>query len=200
MPEDNVQAETVETTETETTETETKDTPETKTEDTVETPADETTETATEQKEETQTEDTTTDETTETTEDEVEPEDTEDTETDDKSVKELGTVKGQLKKEQKKVDGLKDQVKGLETVVSEIIDAKMLSIPEEFHALVPEGNMVAKLAWINKAEGSGLFNKKGNPDVEIGKPLNLGNKNEKATSNTTAQQKLSNYFSNFYSN
>jgi Na+-transporting NADH:ubiquinone oxidoreductase subunit NqrC len=204
MPVDNIQTETVETTETETTETvETTETPETKTEETVETPETatdtETTETVEETKEETTTE---TDTEEETPEDETPAdEDTEDEEQDDKSddKSEITALTKKYKAEQKKVESLKSQVKGLETVVSSIIDAKMSDIPKEYHALIPEGNMVSKLEWINKAEVSGLFAKKANPDVEIGKPLNLGDKRAKATSNATAQQKLSNYFSNLYS-
>jgi hypothetical protein len=206
MPEDNVQTETTETVETTETAPETTETPEDKTEETVETPdtetvetKEETTETAEETKEETTTE---TEETIETPEDEDDSDDETDEDDDttaDESAKEVSKLKGQVKKEQKKVEALKGQVKGLEKVVSDIIESKMKTIPDEYHALVPEGNMVSKLEWINKAEQSGLFKAKANPDVEIGKPLNLGNKNEKATSTATAQQKLSNYFSNLYS-
>lgn len=115
------------------------------------------------------------------------------------STKELDLIQGKYKAEQKKVEDLKNQVKGLEAVVSTIVDAKLKDIPKEYHALIPEGSLSNKLEWINKAETSGLFKKAEIKDVEIGKPLNLGNKNEKANSNSTAQQKLSNYFSNFYS-
>ena len=137
-----------------------------------------------------------------------EPEDNEDSEEkpveetpeeDDTVVKELDSVKEHLKKEQKKVEDLKSQVKGLESVISTIVDAKIKDIPKEYHMLIPEGSLVSRLDWINKAEASGLFKKQANPEVEIGKPLNLGNKKEKAVANQSPQQKLSNYFSNFYS-
>lgn len=205
MPEDNVQTETAETAETEITETETvetKETPEVKTEETVET----TQETETDKESKTEIE-----ETTEIKETETEPEKPTETETDEDVVdvdallddikdkdKQVSTLSTKFKQEQKKVELLKGQVDGLEAVVSGLIDTKMQTIPEEYHNLIPDGNLISKLDWMNKAEASGLFSAKKNPNVEIGKPLNLGNKDEKANSNTSAQQKLSNYFSNFY--
>lgn len=113
----------------------------------------------------------------------------------------VSTLTSQVKKEQKKVEALKEQVKSLEAVVSGLVEAKLKDIPEEYHALIPEGDSASKLAWINKAEESGIFKKAApnNPNIEIGKPLNLGNPQDKAVSNLTAQQKLSNYFSNYFS-
>lgn len=111
----------------------------------------------------------------------------------------ISTLKTQIKKEQGKVEQLKDKVKTLESVVSGLVETKLKELPENLHALVPEGDSVAKLAWLNKAEESGIFNKQTKaPNVEIGKPMTLGNPNEKAESNLTAQQKLSNYFSNYF--
>lgn len=116
----------------------------------------------------------------------------------DKDVQ-LTTLKDQVKKEQGKVDKLKEQVKSLETVVSGLVETKLKDLPEGLQALVPEGDSVSKLAWLSKAEESGIFNKQTKaPNVEIGKPMALGNPTEKAESNLTGQQKLSNYFSNYF--
>ena len=186
MPEETTQTETVETTETETVETTETETPENKTEETVEKPE---TETVEETKE-----DSTEEETDETPEDK--PADNgEESKTNDEMVK----LDSKYKAEVKKVESLKGQVKELETVVKAILDAKVADIPKEYKTLIPEGNVTKQLEWVNKAEASGLFKKPEVKDVEIGKPLDLGNKNEKANSNLTAQQKLSNYFSNHFS-
>lgn len=191
MPTENT--ETVDTTETETVETtETEVTPETN-EETVETTTSE--ETVETKEEEVTTEELEEEETVETKE---EPEDEDKPDT-DKSVKELESIKGKLKSEQKKTETLKGQVKDLEAVVKSMVDSKLESIPKEYHELMPEGNIVKQLNWIAKAEKSGLFKKADeSKDVEIGKPLNLGNRNEKANSATTGQQKLSNYFSGVF--
>jgi restriction endonuclease S subunit len=110
----------------------------------------------------------------------------------------VSTLTAQIKKEQKKVEALKEQVKTLEAVVSGLVEAKLKEIPEEFHALIPEGDSASKLAWITKAEETGIFKKSVTPNVEIGKPLTLGNPKERANDNLTAQQKLSNYFSQYF--
>lgn len=188
----------VETTQTETT-TENIETPETNVEETVETPEVETVET----KEETTVPvEETKNETVETTEPEEKEETPEDITADEKETTdndELSKLESKYKAEAKKVESLKNQVKDLEAVVKGILDAKVAGIPKEYKSLIPEGSLTKQLDWINKAEASGLFKKSEPKDVEIGKPLNLGRKNEKANSNQTAQEKLSNYFSDFYS-
>lgn len=189
----------VETTQTETT----IETPETKVEETVETPEAETVETkeeTTETVEETKNE--TVEEVTETTETEEKDETPDDATADEKETTdnvELSKIESKYKAEVNKVESLKSQVKDLEAVVKGILDAKVADIPKEFKALIPEGSLSKQLDWINKAEASGLFKKSEPKDVEIGKPLNLGRKNEKANSNQSAQEKLANYFSNLYS-
>jgi len=197
MPEETTQTETVETTETETVETTETETPENKAEETVEKPETETVETkeeTTETAEETK-EDSTKEETDETPED-TDADDAEESKTNDELVK----LDSKYKAEVKKVESLKGQVKELESVVKTILDAKVAEIPKEFQALIPDGNVTKQLEWVNKAEASGLFKKPEVKDVEIGKPLELGNKDhQKANSNLTGQQKLANYFSNHFS-
>lgn len=189
MPEDAVQAETVETTETEIIETKVDETPET-----VETPKQDEPKEADKEEKPTETEETK-EESKETVKD-AEPEKEPET---DESAKDIESLKGKVKSEQKKVETLKSQVKDLEAVVSSILDAKLKDIPKEYHGLIPESGLAGKLDWINKAEASGLFKKSEPKNVEIGKPLKLGEKHTKAQSNLDAQQKLSNYFSNLYS-
>lgn len=105
----------------------------------------------------------------------------------------------EFKKEQVKSAKLKDKVKSLESVVSGLVQSKLKDVPEEFHALIPDGDSVSKLNWLSKAEETGLFKKKDTaPQVEIGKPLELGNPDEKSGSKITGQQKLANYFSNHF--
>lgn len=111
----------------------------------------------------------------------------------------------QLKKEQKTVEGLKTQVKELETVVNTLFEAKLSEVDEKYHALVPDGDAVSKLAWLTKAEQTGLFTKEEqavetDEHIEIGKPLTVTNPNDKAQSKLTAQQKIANYFGSLYAN
>lgn len=183
--------------------TETKETTKDETKETVETKEDKGTATDNEQKEQKE-------EKVETTEtnpdkDENDKEDTEDSVDVDKLLEDIEnkdvqvtTLKTQLKKEQDKVASYKEQVKNYEKVISSLVENKLKQIPEEYHALVPEGDSVSTLDWLNKAEESGIFNKAETPDIEIGKPLKAGNPKEKAQSNLTAQQKISNYFSNYF--
>lgn len=52
----------------------------------------------------------------------------------------------------------------LEGIVSGLLDAKLDAIPEQFRGLVPDGlTPEAKLAWLTKAEASGLFAPKEQP-------------------------------------
>ncbi|MGE6629603.1 hypothetical protein [Bacillus sp. NPDC077027] len=137
----------------------------------------------------------------EVTDSEQEPEKEEEIEPLQDEAKEKDKLTGQIKKEQGKVDALKDQVKSLESVVQTILDTKMKGVPEELHGLIPEGDLVSRLEWINKAEQSGIFNKQEkekNPNVEIGKPLELNQKNAKDVAKLSPQQKMANYFGNLY--
>lgn len=113
-------------------------------------------------------------------------------------VKEVSTLSAKLEKAEAKSVELESQVKSLSTVVESMVDNKVKAIPEEFHALIPEGDAVAKLAWITKAEESGIFNKQSNIS-EIGKPMELTQKDAKAVTKMSPQQKMSHYFSQAFS-
>ncbi|MDF2010203.1 hypothetical protein [Priestia megaterium] len=72
---------------------------------------------------------------------------------------------------QQTTEKLEGQVKQYETLIGEMVTTKLQAIPEDMHDLIPEGlSTEQKLAWINKAEGKGLFKKQ--KTVEIGTPLN----------------------------
>jgi len=77
-----------------------------------------------------------------------------------------------------KLEALEKQVEGFQTVIKEMYDSKLKSVPEEMQELIPEGLTVEqKLSWINKAEEKGLFKKQTN--VVIGQPLNHSSEQEK---------------------
>ncbi|MCY8796257.1 hypothetical protein [Bacillus inaquosorum] len=111
---------------------------------------------------------------------------------------EVTDLTAKLKKSEAKVDDLKTQVKSLSTVVESLVENKVKAIPEEFHGLIPDGDAVSKLAWITKAEESGIFTKQ-ELNVEIGKPLELTQADPKAVSKMSPQQKMSHYFSQAFS-
>lgn len=112
--------------------------------------------------------------------------------------KEIYDLSAKLKKEQGRVEEFKEKVKELTAVVESLLESKLKTIPEEYHALIPEGDLVTKLNWLNKAEETGIFTKRVIPNIEIGKPMELGDKNAKDTSKLTPQQKLSHYFSQYF--
>lgn len=90
-------------------------------------------------------------------------------------------------------DGL---VSDYEGILTEIIGSKMLGVPENLKELVPTNiSLKEQLAWITKAEKSGIF-KQGNPDIEIGKPLNPNNKQTIDTSKLSASSIMAMAYSN----
>lgn len=93
----------------------------------------------------------------------------------------------------------KSKVADLESVIQKIVDSKKETIPEEMHSLIPAGNATEQLAWLDKAENIGLIAKRNNPPVEIGKNIALNTQQPVDTTPLTAQQKLSNYYSEFFS-
>lgn len=52
---------------------------------------------------------------------------------------------------------LQDKVNQYEAVFNEIFNSKMEQVPESFRDLIPEGDDIAKLAWIESALSKGLF-------------------------------------------
>ena len=71
---------------------------------------------------------------------------------------------------------LEDRYKQLESVVGELLTAKLNNIPEKFHDLIPDNLSVeAKLSWITKAEEKGLF---GVQQKEVGGQTNDGSYSE----------------------
>lgn len=97
-----------------------------------------------------------------------------------------------------KVKEMEKASEQLQTLLTEIVEAKKNSIPKEVQELMPDGTLEQQLAWLNKAEKSGLGSpKKEKPVVEIGKPMNMGVQTMD-TSKMTPQQKLSSYFAQVF--
>lgn len=64
------------------------------------------------------------------------------------------------------------RVKELETLFGTMLEAKLATIPEELHDLIPENlTPEAKLAWIEKASAKGVFGTK-KADEPVGGPSN----------------------------
>lgn len=63
-----------------------------------------------------------------------------------------------------------------EGILQNIVESKMKNVPEQFKELIPTNmSLTEKLGWLEKAETTGLFvtKEKTNPQVEIGKPMNM---------------------------
>lgn len=120
----------------------------------------------------------------------------------DEQVKTLST---ELEKIQGTADSYKAEIKALtdktasyEAVITQLIEAKMANVPEDMAELVPAGDVVQKLEWLNKAEAKGLFGR-ANPQVEIGKQMRVHKENPRDLQRgLTATQKMSNSFGNYF--
>lgn len=67
------------------------------------------------------------------------------------------------------------QIKEYESLVGNMVEAKMNQVPTDLKDLIPDNmDLKQKLAWLEKAEAKGIFNKeaKKKPNVEVGKPMN----------------------------
>lgn len=101
--------------------------------------------------------------------------------------KTVETLNGQIEQS-------KNVIAEYEEMLTSIIDGKVAKVPEQFKELVPTHlSLKEKLAWLDKAEETGLFGQKekqANPDVEIGKPMNIDAPKVDANK-LTVSQKLS---------
>lgn len=91
-------------------------------------------------------------------------------------VKEVETLTATVTDLQTKNAGQDKAIKEYEELLSNLINTKMEQVPPEYKDLIPENmDLKQKLNWLDKAESKGIFNKekKSNPDVEIGKPMNM---------------------------
>ncbi|QHZ58602.1 hypothetical protein M655_024845 [Brevibacillus sp. NSP2.1] len=74
-----------------------------------------------------------------------------------------------------KAETTEQRVQQLESVISQLLDAKLENIPEDFRDLIPANFTVEqKLEWIATAEKKGLFAKK--PQQQIGDDTNAPDK------------------------
>lgn len=94
-----------------------------------------------------------------------------------------------------------ERTKELEAVIAGVVENKVSIIPKDYRDLMPEGDPIKQLAWLNKAEEKGVFNKeKEKPEVEIGKNMALDKKGEqKAKEEISSHDRLANYFSKAFS-
>jgi ElaB/YqjD/DUF883 family membrane-anchored ribosome-binding protein len=54
-----------------------------------------------------------------------------------------------------------ERVKALESVMNDMLTAKLEAIPEDYHDIIPDGlSAEQKLAWVDRAEQKGLFGSK----------------------------------------
>jgi chromosome segregation ATPase len=56
-----------------------------------------------------------------------------------------------------KHDPLAEQFKAYEETLKEILKNKLEAVPEKFRSLIPKGNQVEQLKWLENAEKAGLF-------------------------------------------
>lgn len=87
----------------------------------------------------------------------------------------IADLQGQLNQLKNDSESQKTKATEFETVINDIVKAKLETIPEKFRELVPQNIPVKdQLDWLNKAEINGLFGQ-AQGDIEIGKPLNPKN-------------------------
>jgi len=87
----------------------------------------------------------------------------------------IADLQGQLNQLKNDSEGQKTKATEFETVINDIVKAKLETIPEKFRELVPQNISVKdQLDWLNKAETNGLFGQ-AQGEIEIGKPLNPKN-------------------------
>ena len=88
---------------------------------------------------------------------------------------EVETLNIQVTTLQNEVADKDAQIKEYETLVGNMVEAKMNQVPADLKDLIPDNmDLKQKLAWLEKAESKGIFNKetKKKPNVEVGKPMN----------------------------
>lgn len=74
------------------------------------------------------------------------------------------------------LEAKQNKVSQYEDVLKNVLESKMNNIPDQFKALIPESmSLVEKVAWLDKAEATGIFtaSKNADPEIEIGKPMNV---------------------------
>lgn len=98
---------------------------------------------------------------------------------DEAAKKEQGKYEELYSTAQKEADGLKSKAEtfeqrtqALETLISEMLKAKLEALPEEYRDIIPDDlSPEAKLGWIEKATAKGLFGAK-KASQPIGDPTN----------------------------
>jgi hypothetical protein len=60
------------------------------------------------------------------------------------------------------------RVDELEGVVKTLLDAELEKVPEQFRTLIPQGDVVSRLNWVQQAKASGLFAGRAAPNTDAG--------------------------------
>lgn len=88
------------------------------------------------------------------------------------------------------------EVESLTNTLTQVVEDMKSKLPENFKDLVPEGDVKVQFSWLQKAlKNVNTNDKKNPPNVEIGKPINLGNKGEDNGETKNEGNFLSQYFS-----
>lgn len=112
--------------------------------------------------------------------------------------KQLETVKAEYEAGKKQAKALNKEVERLNGVIGGLVEERVKAIPEEFRDLLPAGDVVEQLAWLNKAEAKGLFTKTQAPEVEIGRPLKVTTGTAQTGVALSSTEKMSNAFSKVF--
>lgn len=78
-----------------------------------------------------------------------------------------------MKKDAEKKDAV---IQEYEQLLTNLVDTKIKQLPDKYKDLLPDNlDLKQKLSWLDKAEEKGLFKveEKKNPNIEIGKPMNI---------------------------
>lgn len=78
-----------------------------------------------------------------------------------------------MKKDVEKKDAV---IQEYEQLLTNLVDTKIKQLPDKYKDLLPDNlDLKQKLSWLDKAEEKGLFKveERKNPNVEIGKPMNI---------------------------
>lgn len=91
-----------------------------------------------------------------------------------------------------------DKLSSYEKVLNTIVESKLKEVPEDYKDLIPEGDLVKRLDWLNKADEKGLFGNKS--EQPIGKRTKANSDDvKKEVGNLSPVQSMSAAFGEIFS-
>lgn len=94
-----------------------------------------------------------------------------------------------------------ETLQAYESILADIAESKIKNVPEDYHDLIPEGDVVKRLDWLNRAEEKGLFNSNSKANEPLGRKTRGNDKGERESEeNLTAVQKIAGAFREHYGN